>query len=337
MSNAFLCKHHILSGKKNARNTSLAVYLLARDCQKYLTKTLRNLQRIGSYFKHVEFFVAENDSVDATTDILLRWCHEDSNHRHSVDVRTYVAQHIPLYTSHDDEGHNQSSVFTREHDASLEHTHMRKRTMRIAAVRDSALYAIKNSQTEFEYVLMLDADVFSFSVRGILSCFSDYFPPWDVLTANGRLFYFYMLKKFIPFLKEVYYDTFAIQRIHEDARPFDRNINLLREFSLLKKRSMLFPVNSAFGGMGLYKYHVLKDVEYFTSVEEDKFRFCEHISFHRKLRTMGFCNIFVNPAMLLHYNNASRAFFSGFVKHFFGMTVHKIIKMYFQNKNRIKV
>ncbi len=331
MSNAFLHKQHFCTGKKNAKVSTLAVCLLARDCQKYLPKTLRTLERLSAYFAHVEFFIAENDSADATPNILTQWCNNDTPRRHSVNVHAYVAQHLPTaFASKSTNSNAGNDAFTREYDASLEHAHMRRRTMRIAAVRDSALHAIKNSATQFDYVLMLDADVVSLSVRGIISSFSDHLPSWDVLTANGRSFYFYM--NILPFIGDAHYDTFAVQRIYEEARPFNRNIEFRRELSLLRKHSMPFPVHSAFGGMGLYKYAALKNTSYFAAAQEDDFQFCEHVSFHKGLRSLGFCKVFINPAMLLYYNSMMRAFVSGFVKHVFGKAFHRACKKVFSKK-----
>ena len=209
--------------------------------------------------------------------------------------------------------------------------------MRIATVRDSALDAIKKANTKFDYVLMLDADVFELSIRGIIASFSDHIPSWDVLTANGRYWNFSLAFSILPYVKNAYYDTFAIQQVYDEAKPFDRQISLWRIFSALRKNSMLFPVCSAFGGMGLYKYKAVETARYFDASQEDDFQFCEHISFHRKLKEAGFPSVFVNPAMMLYYNNPLRAFFSGLVKTLIGKKIHALCKaLTSKRKLRIK-
>ncbi len=292
MSLSSLANAHLRDGIKNTKKSSLAICILARDCERYLKKTLKKIALLHKYFKHCEFFIAENNSKDSTPHIISQWCKKDIHHRHIIDVYTYFSRHHSSTLSF-------VNIFDSTINSSTKHNHIRTRIERMAILRDSVLDAAKKSSKKFEYVLMLDADIFWFSIKGILQCFSSFLPSWHALTANGRVFCW----KCIPPFQNIYYDSFAVKPMYEAISPLSWQTHLQKTLSPLNKHAMLFPVESAFGAMALYQYNAIQDIKYTDATEEDGFSFCEHVSFHKQMRKSGHTNIFINPYMMLYYNN----------------------------------
>lgn len=317
MLDSFLMQHHVKSGLRRAKESSIAICLLARDCARNLPQTLRAVTRLSSAFKHASCIAVENDSADATPRILRCWTAQDPACRVLADPREFLEQ-----AEQEARNFAGADIADRSRDASTRHEDMRRRVMRIALVRDCALaaaarlHAALESQTGagFDYLLMCDADLQAIDVRGIISSFSDQLPPWHALATNGRGFYFYWAKKILPMLQNGYHDTFALQPLYEEARPFDWQVDLRGRFSLLRKSSAPFRVASAFGGLALYKYSAVAGASYARACREDGGAFCEHVSFHRQLRDNGFPDVYINPAMRARYHNPVRELCAGLAK-----------------------
>lgn len=317
MLDSFLMQHHVKSGLRRAKESSIAVCLLARDCARNLPKTLRAIARLSFAFKRAHCIAVENDSADATPRILQRWAAQDPARRALADPREFLAQ------AEQNAWNFEGGIADRSRDASTRHEDMRRRVMRIALVRDCALAAAERLHGElaaqtgagFDYLLMCDADLQAIDVRGIISSLSSEFPSWHACAANGRGFYFHAAKNIFPMLQNGYHDTFALQPLYEDARPFDWQVDLRGRFSLLRKSSAPFRVNSAFGGLALYRYGAVASASYARACREDDCAFCEHVSFHRQLRENGFPDVYINPAMRAYYHNPAREWCAGLAKY----------------------
>jgi hypothetical protein len=60
-----------------------------------------------------------------------------------------------------------------------------------------------------------------------------------------------------------------------------------------------FEVDSAFGGLAIYRRHALKDVRY-IGLNDDGSEVCEHVTLNKQIKEKG-CKIYINPKMINGY------------------------------------
>ena len=66
----------------------VAILGCARDCARYLPLSLQNAKKIGRMFGDYRIFIMENDSLDGTTDILMK---ERKDPRVSVFMKNHLS------------------------------------------------------------------------------------------------------------------------------------------------------------------------------------------------------------------------------------------------------
>lgn len=144
-------------------------------------------------------------------------------------------------------------------------------------------------------------------VESVRSCFKR--TDWDVCTANQN---------------GPYYDLWALR--HELWQSGDcwRQLDFFKRFIKFPEKALYIAVNSkmiqipkesdwievdsAFGGLAIYKRNLAGKSKYSGTVENE-FAVCEHVPFHSELRKKGF-RIFINPRLINsekndHTNRAS--------------------------------
>ena len=159
-----------------------------------------------------------------------------------------------------------------------------------------------------DYVAIADMDGINSKLTksGVDSCFK--IKNWSVCAANQR---------------GPYYDIYALRADGWNeinmAENYNNYLDLYRNhavaFYLAVIRKMLKPrgnapieVDSAFGGIAIYKASTLRNISYADNSNESKIE-CEHVSFHSIIRSRGE-KIIINP-LLINASwtiNASRAF-----------------------------
>jgi hypothetical protein len=83
--------------------------------------------------------------------------------------------------------------------------------------------------------------------------------------------------------------------------------NRMRKIS---RRSDWIPVDSAFGGLAIYKTDMFLRADY-TPIDDSASRQCEHVDFNLKLEKMGY-HLFINPALInSHWNTYNINRFKG--------------------------
>ena len=175
---------------------------------------------------------------------------------------------------------------------------MPKRTERLACARNRILEEVRNNPkyASVDYVVMADLDGINRSItrEKIEACWA--LPePWDVVTAIQS---------------DRYYDIWALR--HADWNPIDcftqrsrleaaigkeaaNNLAVKAKQIALPSTGMI-EVDSAFGGMGIYKRDALLAGRY-IGLDENGNEACEHVSFHSDLRKAGY-RIFINCALV---------------------------------------
>lgn len=246
---------------------TLIVVGLARNCAKSLQRDVDVLAAAARDFAQVRFLVIESDSTDATPAILRKLSEERPSFAY-LSLGSLAPRH-PL------------------------------RTDRIAVCRNRYLDELRSNPqyADAEYVLVADLDGANrdLTAQALQSCWqSD--EIWDVCAANQS---------------DAYYDIWALRHPqwcpddcwqqyrwlrplfgHEQALSVAIHSRMVR----LAARSSWVQVQSAFGGLALYRRSALAAGRY-SGVDAEGEQVCEHVPFHAQLRQAGF-KIFINPALI---------------------------------------
>jgi len=173
------------------------------------------------------------------------------------------------------------------------------RTQRIAHCRNAYLEALEQDPdyADIDVVLMADFDGINTLVNdaAILSCWAR--DGWDVCTANQV---------------GPYYDIWALR--HEQWSPNDYRsayeflaghgvkteqalqAALLAKMITIPDKNPWIAVDSAFGGLAVYRRDLLHGLRY-TGLGADGQEVCEHVSMHAQIRSRG-GRIYINPGMI---------------------------------------
>ena len=246
---------------------SILVAGVARDCEKTIRDEVLRLFESLKMCKALHWLVIESDSSDKTVDALRALQDEIPGFR--FKSLGSLGQEIPV------------------------------RTQRIAHCRNAYLDELQSNPlySDIDYVVVADLDGVNDLVTsdGLASCWvrSD----WDVCTANQR---------------GPYYDIWALR--HPLWSPNDcwRQYDFLRarkaprELALwsaihikmitIDESDEWIEVDSAFGGLSVYRRHVLDNVTY-AGLDQSGVRVCEHVSLNNQIRANGY-RIFINPRLI---------------------------------------
>ena len=230
---------------------------LARDCAHSLPRLLKAISQLGGRFQDWGYVFLENDSVDRTARTLQDF--------HQIHDRGEV-----------------QSLNGLDRKFNL-------RTERLAWLRNHCLEIVFDHPTlgAFDYLVILDLDAVNevFDSKRLIALTEMSEPDWTAVFANQS---------------ERYYDIWALR--HPTWSPDDcwkqireRPADMSREEAIdvfLEKRRIKLdrpgftPVQSAFGGLGLYRLQALRGCKY-RGVCEEGFEVCEHVAFHQDLVQAG--------------------------------------------------
>jgi hypothetical protein len=260
---------------------------LARDCAGTLASVLGNLGRMADLFRQSAFLLIENGSQDETRALLERWC------RGRPDARLLVPD-------------------SREAASP-------QRTVRLAALRNQLIREVRRRFADFDLLVVADCDEVNATPLPDLSGFSH---AVDFLLMDQH-----HAAVFANTLG-VYYDMWALR--HATRSPDDvweavmdfalasgagdaqaiREVYAPRIF-MLPPRAPPLEVDSAFGGLGLYRLaRVLANAAAYQGykvkavaapdggVRDIGWQCCEHVAFHAGLRAQG-GRLFVLPWLVI--------------------------------------
>jgi len=249
------------------RDKSVIVVALARDCEESIESEISILKKATSFFRGVHWLIIESDSSDNTAE-KLDFCKFNINNFRYISLGD-LSESIPL------------------------------RTQRIAYCRNQYLQEINNNSIyrNVDYVIVADIDGMNnlLTSDALQSCWirSD----WDVCTANQA---------------GSYYDIWALR--HKDWCPGDcwNEFNFLQDhglsykeslFSAIHSRMITIPrnmswieVDSAFGGLAVYKKKYLENIEY-IGLDKSGNEVCEHVHLHKEIKKLG-GKIYINPKFI---------------------------------------
>jgi len=243
-----------------------------RNCGASLESDYLKIKEALRRFTHVYWFLVESDSDDDSINVLNKFSRKDTNFRYvSLGM---LANNIPM------------------------------RTERIAYCRNRYLEEIAQfpNYVDAPYLVVADLDGMQglLTEDALLSCFED--DDWDALTSN----------QIGP-----YYDIWALRQEHWSPDDCWQHKAYLDQFKVGNRRSFFsaiysrminispssprIPVDSAFGGLAIYKTKVIDaNARYIGTNPDHQFRngeVSEHVAFHQSIRSKG-GKILINPKLI---------------------------------------
>lgn len=254
-------------GLKPLEQSFVLIVGIARNCERTLERDLERLAAAFAAARQLAFLVVESDSSDGTVRLLQRLALQQS--RFAYQALGVLADHLP------------------------------QRTARIAYCRNRYLQALSHEPgyRDVDLVVVADLDGVNtlISPSAVQSCWCH--ADWDVCTANQ---------------KGPYYDIWALR--HPLWSPNDcwKQVSFLSAQGLGQFRTLVtavygrmirvspsaswIEVDSAFGGLALYRRACLDRVSY-EGIDATGSEVCEHVALHQQIRAAG-GRILINPALI---------------------------------------
>ncbi|WP_071467521.1 hypothetical protein [Polynucleobacter asymbioticus] len=251
----------------NPKNISFLIVGLVRDCGDQILKNIESIESAFKFAKKIRFLIIESDSSDNSVQILGE-----------ISSKKEYFNYVSL--------------------GNLREQYP-KRANRIAHCRNYYLKLINENQeySDVNYVVVADMDGVNnkLNEQAIRSCWDR--QGWDVCCANQL---------------GPYYDVWALR--HSLWSPNDcwQQASFLESKGLSNYHAVLssvysrmvciasnsdwIEVQSAFGGLAIYRKEILKLNQYIGLTSEGD-EVCEHVSLHNQICSKG-GRIFINPEMV---------------------------------------
>lgn len=232
---------------------------ITRDNARDFFVMRRHIEFIGQQFSDYKVVIFENDSKDRTKALLSKWSNQNSNIK----------------------------IITKDFN-----NKKRPNIQFLADARNFYIDEIQKPEYDaFNVLIVVDMDMsYGFDVRGIYHSFA-LWDSWDAVASNG-----------VSNSAGEMYDAFAFRNSEFPWAHYQKPKTYWEEIIPQIQRvypvtSALIPVDSAFGGLAIYKREKLKGCRY-QSIMGD----CEHIEFHKCLKHNG-GKMFMNPAQFIKYSH----------------------------------
>lgn len=267
----FIKDYHatIEQGKLHLKQKKIIITGLTRNNEKKLEKNIRDLQKLSD---DVKFFIYENDSSDKTKNLLKAIKKDNANF-------DYLSEDLQLKS------------FGQVKDL--------ERTNNLSLHRNKCVNHIKKYHKDTDYTVVIDLDFDSISLNGIFHSFGKLRENKNIHAIAGFSYEIKDTKNNDKILWN--YDSWAFRlNWWEDLQKYYLHYKTdpMYWFGLFKPPigSDLMPVNSAFGGCGIYKTNIFIKGNY--SGED-----CEHVTFHKSLKNkIKNFQLFVNPSQIMMLN-----------------------------------
>ena len=265
---------------------------LAQNCEKHLLAVFSNIEKISEFASETAYIFIENDSIDNTKQIIQNFSTNKNNFKFlTLDGLSQV----------------------------------KPRTIRLEFLRNFYLEIIKRDAylSSFDLLVLMDMDeVNTYTI--------------DITALDRALKFLYSSENIagiFPNQIGSYYDMWAFR--HQEICPVDiweevSNYALLHQCSdqeafnnTFAKKILNIPpnmtpieVNSAFGGLGIYKLNFIlnnpnpylgskvKILEISPQINFCKVQICEHVHFHQGIRSLG-GKLVILPEFINGINNAT--------------------------------
>jgi len=239
---------------------------LARDCQNHLAREiLRTERHLLKIFAEVDFFVVESDSYDNTTEVLAQLSTRKSNFNY-VSLGE-LSRDIP------------------------------ERIERLRVCRNRYVDFVRALPlgVKPDFVMVIDFDIKNRALNLKPLAMLKSINWWDGIFVNqkGPYYDIYALRK-TGWVEDDCFKTYRELTKVMSAKKAKREA-IWRQMHRIPLDSGLIEVDSAFGGLGIYRRWVFDRFDYQlfnqTTISES-----EHVSLHNKIRDSG-GKLFIVPAM----------------------------------------
>ncbi len=286
---------------------TLAVAGLARDCEGNLPNNLLRIEQLRARFKESFVFFYENNSRDTTKKIIRDYAKNHSNVFYISEDITELQNTSP------------SKLGKMYRGISI------SRINKMCECRNKLLNLIKEHCAP-DYVVFVDADVYDFSIDGIESAIKNAPDGWGGLFANSYTQYTYRGELFTT---PLCVDTYAFWPKGKDYRKHSyKDLHIIRRHFLARKmydftqRNSFYECDSAFGGIGIYNYSMIKDLNYHIELTEEMKRLgvclCEHIYFNKSV-----CGAkYISRDIKVCYDMYDKSGIKGFIYNTMPRTIH---------------
>ncbi|MDR0681163.1 MAG: glycosyltransferase family 2 protein [Dysgonamonadaceae bacterium] len=266
---------------KQLSKSFIVVCGIVRNSEKGLKKNIPVINSLCDKAQDYKVVIYENDSKDNTKQILKKW----------QDDRSSDKIHISL-----NEGLISGKTIPSSKDLFCNPFFSRKRIEKMVFFRNQYLSYLRTMNWTPDYVFVVDLDVETLFLDSILSSFSSD-TEWDAITAYG-----YSLS---PYLRRRYHDAYALVELGEENEPQTEKKIKKRasKYSKICCGDALVRVFSAFGGLAIYRYEAIKNIEYQLIFNNDNRVevYCEHYSLYFQMKKNGYDRVYINPNMYLKY------------------------------------
>jgi hypothetical protein len=271
-------------GLEVMKSSSVSICSIVRDCDRNLLRNISRVESLRNLFRESEVIIFENDSKDNTLGTLKDW--QNSSRNIIVFSEKYNEQTIPLKKNGTTNPYFSIS-----------------RIRKMVAYRNKYMSILNTGSFIRDYVIVIDLDIAEFKIEGVIHSFGVK-TSWDCITANG----YSLSSRF----KHQYHDSYALIEYGKisDTQTESSIEENRRKFSFLKKGMPLLQVDSAYGGMAIYKWSSIKGLQYYFLLNDDPKVECksEHVGLHNSMKKNGSGQIFINPSMIVKYRNVDWKF-----------------------------
>jgi hypothetical protein len=174
-----------------------------------------------------------------------------------------------------------------------------QRTLRIAHCRNACLDELASNPlyAGVTHVLVADLDGVcrDLSAAGLASCFQ-LRVPWDACFANQGDYYYdiWALRHPVWCPGDAWADHAALLPLLGETEA--NNVALFSRMVHIPATAAPIEVQSAFGGLGLYRRSALLAARY-QGLDDTGREMCEHVSLHAQMRAAG-ARLYINPTLI---------------------------------------
>lgn len=256
---------------------TIVIGILARDCADSLSRNIPRVEQLGELFADYNVLVYENDSKDGTTEFLQKWA--DENQHVLAICETTSQRTIPRRSA--------ACPYPAKSVSRIE---------KMAGFRNRVLSEVRAKFTP-DYLVFIDIDIESFNPFSVVAAMQNAPADWGGLFANGHVYFSKKDGCDVP--SPFQYDAYAFLADGIDYRDtgdwiISKNFHDITAYVFddnLSKVDFL-PCNSAFNGLGIYRWKAIEQLQY-NIVQTEELKkvnacMCEHVAFNDSVKKSGY-------------------------------------------------
>lgn len=259
----------ILKEMDKLSNKTIAICILARDCEESLKRNIPQIEILREYFSESYVVVIENDSKDDTKRILQDWAEK----REKTIILSKDTNTVTMPSKNESFSNPGASFYRLE---------------KMARYRNVYLNCLRDRKIKTDFVAVIDIDLAQIYPEEIIKNIINAPNDWSGLFANGK-WYVNLFGIKIP---TKYYDLLAYVPREADTYELTyKEIYYAQDDIERKLKSTAYvECKSAGGGICIYKYDAIIQGTYATQKNTKSTyneAICEHISINKGASKFG--------------------------------------------------